>query len=96
MKEYNLVECKMKAFCKFLLIFAECIESKKKKDYLARFPNANAYLEKNIYFKFQIKESLLKAYDEIEKIARIEKGVIKPTDAEPTGDYDLDLSYQPE
>ena len=53
----------------------------------------------DIYFDFAMSvqveaESLEEAVAIVEE--RIENGVIKPTEAEATGDYELDTDYQPE
>lgn len=51
----------------------------------------------DIHFDFAMSvkveaNSLDEAIEIVEE--RIDKGIIKPTDAEPTGDYELDTDYQ--
>lgn len=52
----------------------------------------------NIHFDFAISVQVeANSPEEAEKIVqdRIERGIINPIDVEPTGDNDLDTSYQP-
>ena len=52
----------------------------------------------DIHFDFAMSVTVeANSPEEAEEIVddKIMKGIIKPTDAEPNGDYDLDTSYQP-
>ena len=56
---------------------------------------ANYNVDIHFDFAMSVKvkaNSLDEAIEIVEE--RIDKGIIKPTDAEPTGDYELDTDYQ--